>query len=282
MAYNGSGTFTRLYNWVTDRTNSIKIRADRMDAEMDGFASGLSNVICKDGQTTLTGDIPFSNRKITGLGDATLAADALNQQSGDVRYQKRVPLLPFSTPYFDDSDFLGVYDSASTLDLQINGANFRVDLLTRLRANGDVYGTGGAVVTVFRSTTAPTGWTKSTASNDRVLRVVSGALADAGSTSFSVAFPSQTPGGTVSISATTLATANLASHAHTYPIYTDTGPAYSGSSLIPTSTLYAGNNVGTSNTSGSGTSHTHTGTFTGNALSAFSPAYTDVIIASKN
>lgn len=60
-----------------------------MDAEMDGFATGLSNAITKDGQTTISQNIPFNNKKITGLGDATLDTDALNRQSGDARYARQ-------------------------------------------------------------------------------------------------------------------------------------------------------------------------------------------------
>lgn len=86
MAYNGSGLFSRLYNWVDDRIAGINIFDTRMDAEMDGFATGLSNTICRDGQSTITANIPFNNKKITGLGDATAATDALNRQSGDARY----------------------------------------------------------------------------------------------------------------------------------------------------------------------------------------------------
>ena len=86
MAFNGSGSFARLYNWVSDRNASIKIRADRMDAEMDGIATGLSTCITKDGQTTITQDIPFNNKRITGLADATAATDAVNRQTADARY----------------------------------------------------------------------------------------------------------------------------------------------------------------------------------------------------
>jgi hypothetical protein len=86
MAFNGSGTFNRLYNWVTDRNNSVKIQADRMDGEMDGMATGLSSAILKDGQQTLTANIPWGGFKITNLGDATSATDALNRQAGDARY----------------------------------------------------------------------------------------------------------------------------------------------------------------------------------------------------
>ena len=71
MAFNGSGTFVRLYNWVNDKAASIKVRGDRMDNEMDGMATGLSTCITKDGQTTITANIPFAGRKITGYGSSS-------------------------------------------------------------------------------------------------------------------------------------------------------------------------------------------------------------------
>lgn len=86
MAFNGSGVFQRLYDWTTDAAGGVKIRADRMDAEDDGFATGLSNAICKDGQTTITENIPFNNKRITGLGNQAAATDAMNRQSSDARY----------------------------------------------------------------------------------------------------------------------------------------------------------------------------------------------------
>ncbi len=60
MAYNGTGTFNRLYNWATDKVNNVKILASRFDAEMDGFATGLSTCITKDGQSTTAARIPFA------------------------------------------------------------------------------------------------------------------------------------------------------------------------------------------------------------------------------
>ena len=86
MPFSGAGVFNRLYNWVSDRNAAIKIRADRMDAEMDGFATGLSNCITKDGQTTVTQDIPFNNKRLTGVADATAGTDALNRQAADARF----------------------------------------------------------------------------------------------------------------------------------------------------------------------------------------------------
>jgi hypothetical protein len=78
MPYNGSGIFVRLYNWVTDRANNIDVSADRTDAEMDGMATGLSTCITKDGQQTITNDIPWANHKITGLKTGTVRTDAAN------------------------------------------------------------------------------------------------------------------------------------------------------------------------------------------------------------
>jgi hypothetical protein len=60
MPYSGSGSFTRLYDWTTDEGNGVNITASRFDSEMDGMATGLSTVICKDGQTTCTAAIPFA------------------------------------------------------------------------------------------------------------------------------------------------------------------------------------------------------------------------------
>jgi len=60
MAYNGSGTFVRVHNWVTDHTNVVPVTDTRMDAEMDGMATGLSTCVTKDGQTTATARIPFA------------------------------------------------------------------------------------------------------------------------------------------------------------------------------------------------------------------------------
>jgi hypothetical protein len=78
MAFNGSGTFVRLYNWVVDKGNAVPITASRMDDEQDGIATGLSNCITKDGQTTITANIPFNAKKITGLLAGSALTDSIN------------------------------------------------------------------------------------------------------------------------------------------------------------------------------------------------------------
>lgn len=69
--FNGSGTFVRTYSWQNDAAANIKIRADRMDTEDNGFATGLSTCITKDGQTTITANLPMAGYLHTGVGAAT-------------------------------------------------------------------------------------------------------------------------------------------------------------------------------------------------------------------
>lgn len=75
MAFNGSGTFSRLYSWAADAASGVKIRSDRMDAEMTGFATGLSTCITKDGQTTVTGNLPMATYRHTNVGSASSRTD---------------------------------------------------------------------------------------------------------------------------------------------------------------------------------------------------------------
>ena len=71
MPFNGSGTFLRVRNWVNNATAGIRIRADFHDSEDDNLASGLSQCITRDGQTTITGNLPMSGFRHTGVGEAT-------------------------------------------------------------------------------------------------------------------------------------------------------------------------------------------------------------------
>jgi hypothetical protein len=78
MAFNGSGTFNRLYNWVNDRDNNVKILASKMDQEMDGFATGLSNCITRNGESAIISNISLNNYKLTGLANGSSRTDSIN------------------------------------------------------------------------------------------------------------------------------------------------------------------------------------------------------------
>ena len=77
MSYNGSGTFLINSAGQPVVANTV-ISATVFNALTSDLATGLSTAITKDGQTTITANIPFGNNKITGLGSGTAATDAAN------------------------------------------------------------------------------------------------------------------------------------------------------------------------------------------------------------
>jgi len=76
LPFNGSGLFSRVYSWVVDAGNNVEIDAARMDTDTNDIATGLSNCVTKDGQQTITANLPMSGFKLTGLGIGTAAADS--------------------------------------------------------------------------------------------------------------------------------------------------------------------------------------------------------------
>ena len=139
---------------------------------------------------------------------------------------------------------------------------------------------------LFQQTAAPTGWTKQTTHNDKVLRVVSGTASSGGTSAFTTVFANQTP--TITVGATTLTTTQIPSHNHTW-IYGPTPGSPSTTGMVNTdgtTTLPYQGQVWNGNlntftamaTNGSGGSHTHSGTSTAITLNV---QYVDLIIASK-
>lgn len=85
--FNGSGVFSKAVDWATEAA-SPPVAISNLDTSESDIATGLSNCITKDGQTTITAAIPFNDKRITGLGNATADADALNRVTADGRYAR--------------------------------------------------------------------------------------------------------------------------------------------------------------------------------------------------
>jgi len=136
----------------------------------------------------------------------------------------------------------------------------------------------------FNQTSAPTGWTKSTSTDNAGFRLVSGNVGSGGSVDFTTAFVSDRAVTVTSMSgsagATTLSTPQIPSHTHS----TNIGPAFGGCSPLPS----AGNGVGVppaivTGATGGGGSHTHPFSFsTGAGTVDLSIKYVDLIIAQKD
>ncbi|NCU72235.1 MAG: hypothetical protein EBY66_04360, partial [Candidatus Fonsibacter lacus] len=77
MSFNGSGSF--LINTAGQPVVSgTVISSTAFNALTADLATGLSTCITKDGQTTVTANIPMSNYKFTGLGAGSAATDSAN------------------------------------------------------------------------------------------------------------------------------------------------------------------------------------------------------------
>lgn len=126
---------------------------------------------------------------------------------------------------------------------------------------------------LFVQTAAPTGWTKSTADDNKALRVVAGSTGTGGSVPFTTAFTSQAITGTVGD--TTLDITQIPSHTHSYTAAGGVTVVNGGttfSALINASGLTTG-------AAGGGLPHTHSLTATALNLAV---QYVDVIVAVKN
>lgn len=137
---------------------------------------------------------------------------------------------------------------------------------------------------LFQQTSAPTGWTKVTSYTNHAVRIVSGSAGTGGSVAFTTAFASQSVSGTNSggaVSATSISTGQLASHAHTYTCVQlcGAGGFLGGGGSYQQRTCY----LNTYST-GCNSAHSHgftQPTFSGTPIN-LAVQYVDTIIATKN
>lgn len=89
MAFNGSGVYSLPSPEYPAVSGTLIVAATRNTIDAD-IATALSTVICKDGQTTITANIPMANFKLTGLAAGSSAGDS-------VRYEQLNGQAPLST-----------------------------------------------------------------------------------------------------------------------------------------------------------------------------------------
>jgi len=74
MPFDGSGNFSRLYSWQSDRDNGIRILASKMDGEFDNFAGAMNAVFFRNGLIPMSGNINMGQNSITGLAAGSVGA----------------------------------------------------------------------------------------------------------------------------------------------------------------------------------------------------------------
>jgi hypothetical protein len=107
MPWNGAGVFQRLYNWAQDYANGIFVRYDRVDADSNDIALGISNCIARDGQAPPTTDISWGSHKITNLANGVGTNDAVNY--GQV----------FNGGSFANAVFTGTFDASTATSFKV-------------------------------------------------------------------------------------------------------------------------------------------------------------------
>lgn len=174
----------------------------------------------------------------------------------------------------------------------VSGTNIKTLNSESLLGSGNITITSpeafpSGTVMLFVQTAAPTGWTKSTAHNNKALRLVSGTVGTGGSAEFTTAFGTPTVSGSVSLSgtvgATTLTTTQMPSHSHGYTISRVDSTNLVGLT-VGGSQGTASQGVSTGSTGGNG-SHDHSFSGSGSlsgATAAINVQYVDAIIAAKD
>ena len=241
-------------------------------------AATLSSTLAVSGNTTLASG--SAGAVIVG-GGATASELRLLEPSGSgTNYSSfQSPAMAGNVTYT-----LPIADGTSGFGLTTNGSG----VLSWASAGGTTIPSG--TVMLFAQTTAPTGFTKNTASGDNhALRVVTGSASTGGTVDFTTAFASQAVSGSVSVSAIsgsagamTLSTPQIPSHSHTV-IGSAVLSGESPGAYAPQATPGA-----SSGTTGGGGSHDHpfsfssaTASFSGTAIN-LAVKYVDVIRATKD
>ena len=129
MSYNGSGTF-QINTAGQPVVAGTVISSTAFNSLTSDLANGLSTAITKDGQTTVTANIPLAGYKITGLGAATVGTDAVRYSQIQSGTDKLITvtgtdtltgsMTPVLTAYAAGNQFSFVVANTNTTAVTIN------------------------------------------------------------------------------------------------------------------------------------------------------------------
>lgn len=254
------------------------------------FAGGItisSGGVAVTGNSTVTGTLGVSSTLTVSAGGLTVSAGGaaitgnsivtgtfgttgvLTAQSGVTVSSGGLTVSSGGAGITGNSTVTGTLGVSSALTVSSGGAAITgnssvVGTLTATTFSGAWANIPAGTVMLFVQTAAPTGWTKSTAHDNKALRVVSGTASSGGSVAFTTAFASQAVTGTVA--SYTLTTADIPSHNHSATStststssVTDPGHLHTFNGPVGTAFNYAVGGASASSVSGS-TQNTSTAT----------------------
>mgnify|MGYP001560582048 CR=1 FL=1 len=142
MPFNGSGTFN-LQADGTPVVDHTTISSGMFNAVTAEVAAGLSTALCRDGQSTVSQNLPFNNKRITGLGYAVALTDAMNLDASVANVGKicsvggtgdAITLTPFpaATAYTVGQEYWFVATAANTGATTVNVSGLGVKDFTKV------------------------------------------------------------------------------------------------------------------------------------------------------
>ena len=172
MSYNGSGVFNINTAGQPVVTGTV-ISSTSFNALTADLGTGLSTALTKNGQTTVTANIPFNGFKLTGIGVATASGDALTYGQAAT-----VTTLVASTSITDSGLTSGRVTYAGTAgllqdsaNLTFNGTTLTANTIGAFTLGGTVAGGGNNINNVIIGASSPLAgaFTTLSADNNTVL-----------------------------------------------------------------------------------------------------------------
>ena len=297
--------------WGDKTNNNLEV----IDAFVNGYLSksvaGSSDVTLTTADASATAESSNKVIELTGALTGNIKVLVPAKESNYVIFNNTTGSFTLTVaPTGHTSNGVAITQGSHTMIY--NQSDKCVDVLgAKVGTTGTTYIGSGAELTgidiipagslmLFQQSSAPTGWTKGTAHDNKALRVVTGSASSGGSNTFAAAFNNnQTVSGTTSstsvtitgsTAAHTLSIAEMPAHTHTEGGTQEFGTTSSPSTGVRnTGNSSPGNQFETQSTGGGG-SHSHgVGTLAGGAHThTFSDTfnldvqYVDLIICSKD